>query len=116
MALDYSRVTLAGPLWAVAEVKPHLRIRDTDHDADIAQKLETAQEAILAYLGPAGDATWIPETAPAAVKHAILILLTHYYEHRGDDMAPSASGATPDADVWRAIQNLLAMYRDPTVA
>jgi hypothetical protein len=31
-------------------------------------------------------------------------------------MAPSASGSTPDADVWLAIGRLLAMYRDPTLA
>jgi len=31
-------------------------------------------------------------------------------------MAPSASGSTPDADVWQAIARLLAMYRDPTLA
>ena len=50
------------------------------------QKLATAEEAVLAYLGPAADATWTPATAPVAVKHAILLLTTHYYEHRGDDL------------------------------
>jgi hypothetical protein len=114
--LDFSRVTLAGPLWLVDDVKPHLRIRDSDHDADITQKLEAAEEAIVAYLGAAADPTWDADTAPLAVKHAVLILTTHLYEHRGDDMAPSTSGSTPDADVWLAIGRLLAMYRDPTLA
>lgn len=114
--LDFSRVALAGPLWTLAQAKEHLRIRDAAHDADITQKLDTAQETIVAYLGPAADPAWDATTAPLAVKHAILILLTHLYEHRGDDMSPSGSGATPDADVWRALAQLLAMYRDPTLA
>jgi hypothetical protein len=114
--LEFSRVTLAGPLWTVDEAKAHLRVRDTAHDADITQKLATAQEAIVAYLGAAADPAWDATTAPLAVKHAVLILTTHYYEHRGDDMSPSGSGATPDADVWRALAQLLAMYRDPTLA
>jgi hypothetical protein len=114
--LDFSRVTLAGPLWTVDEVKPHLRIRDADHDADIGQKLDAAEEAIVAYLKTAADPTWDADTAPLAVKHAVLLLTTHLYEHRGDDMNPSASGSTPDADVWAAIGRLLAMYRDPTLA
>jgi len=35
--LEFSRVTLAGPLWTVDEVKAHLRITDAAHDADVAQ-------------------------------------------------------------------------------
>jgi hypothetical protein len=114
MTREFSRVTLAGPLWTSAEVKNiQLRITDAAHDADVDEKLATAQEAVLAYLGPAADETWTPATAPMAVKHAILLLTVHYYEHRGDDL-----GATrPDqAVIWKELQNLLAMYRDPALA
>lgn len=114
--LTFTRVTLAGPLWTVAEAKAlQLRLRDALHDEDVAQKLAVAQEVILAYLKAGADATWTPTTAPEAVKHAVLLLATHYYEHRGDDMNPTNSGSTPDKDVWSAIANLLAMYRDPTL-
>ena len=106
MALEFSRVTLAGPLHTLAEAKTHLRVRDTDHDADVTQKLAAAQEAILAFLKKAADETWTPTTAPLAVKNSILLLLDHYYENRGADMAA-------DAAVWTAIANNLAMYRDP---
>jgi hypothetical protein len=106
--LDYSRVTIAVPLVSLADAKAHLRITDTAHDADITQKLETAQEAILAYEGLAADSTWTDLTVPRAVKHAILLLLTHYYENRGEDLAR-------DEAVWAAIGRLLALYRDPTV-
>ena len=40
----------APPLWTVEQAKVHLRITSTANDADIAQKLATAQEAILSYL------------------------------------------------------------------
>jgi len=113
MTLTFSRVTLAGPLWTTAEVKAiQLRITDAAHDTDVEEKLATAQEAVLAYLGPAADATWTPSTAPMAVRHAILLLTVHYYEHRGDDLGQ----LRPDeAVIWKELRNLLAMYRDPTV-
>jgi hypothetical protein len=106
MTLDFSRVTLP-PLWTVDQAKVHLRITSTAHDADIAQKLATAQEAILSFLNLAADPTWTAATAPAAVTHAIHLLTAYYYEDRGDGDLP---------DPWPKIYDLLAAYRDPTVA
>jgi len=111
MAFTYSRITLE-PLWTVADAKVHLRITTTASDADVAQKLETAQEAVLAYLGPAADVEWTPTTAPKAVRHAIVLLTNYYYEERGD----GDLGSRPVPDVWPILRSLLAMYRDPTVA
>jgi hypothetical protein len=65
MTLEFSRVTLP-PLWTVDQAKVHLRITGTAHDADIAQKLATAQEAILAYLNDAADPSWDTGSATAA--------------------------------------------------
>jgi hypothetical protein len=111
MTLTFSRVTLAGPLWTVAEVKAiQLRITDAAHDADVQEKLDAAEEYVLAYLGPAADETWTPTTAPKAVKHAIVILTSYLYEHRGDDTPAN------DADVWSVLRNLLGQYRDPGLA
>jgi hypothetical protein len=106
VTLEFSRVTLP-PLWTLDQAKLHLRITDTAHDADIAQKLAAAQEAILAYLASAADPTWDATTAPLAVTHAIHLLTAAFYEDRGD-------GAIPDP--WPKIYALLAAYRDPTVA
>ena len=106
MTLEYSRVTLPA-LWTVAQAKIHLRITSTANDADIQQKLTTAQEAILSYLNLAADPTWTAATAPAAVTHAIHMLTAYYYEDRGDGDLPSP---------WPKIYDLLAAYRDPTVA
>ena len=108
MTLSFSRVTLAGPLWTVAEVKSlQLRITDAAHDSDVQEKLDAAEEYVLAYLGPAADPSWTPATAPKVVKKTILGLTTYLYEHRGDDSPPS------DADIWAFLRNMLAMYRDP---
>jgi len=108
MPLDFSGVTVSGPLVSLDDTKTFLRITDTDHDADVSRVFDAAQETILRYLGPAGDATWDDTTAPRAVVHAILLLTGHLYEHRGDDLAP-------DAAVWTAIANLLGRHRDPTL-
>lgn len=105
MTLEFSRVTLE-PLWTVDQVKVHLRLTGTAHDADIQQKLATAQEAVLSYLNIAVDPTWTAATAPAAVTHAIHMLTAYYYEDRGDGSQPSP---------WPKLYDLLAAYRDPTV-
>jgi len=111
MALEFTRVALAGPLWTVAEAKTkQLRLRDAE-TADVQEKLDTAEDAILAYLGPAVDPTWTPTTAPPAVKHAILLLTAHYYEHRGDDIDKTADAAL----IWGEVQQLLGRHRDPTL-
>jgi uncharacterized phiE125 gp8 family phage protein len=112
MALEFSHdaIVLTDPLVTLEEAKEHLRVRDTLHDADVTQKTATAQASIVAYLAQAADATWTPATVPLPVKHAILLLTTHYYEHRGDAM-PEV-----DAALWEAIARLLAWYRDPTLA
>jgi Phage gp6-like head-tail connector protein len=106
MTLEFSRVTLP-PLWTVEDAKLHLRITSTAADADIAQKLAAAQEAIVSFLAAAADPTWTAPTAPAAVTHAIHLLTAYYYEDRGDGELP---------DPWPKIYALLAAYRDPTVA
>jgi uncharacterized phage protein (predicted DNA packaging) len=104
----YSRVTLP-PLVTLAELKTHLRITDTAHDADVAQKLAAAQEGILSVIGTSADPAWTSSTAPLEVKNYILILATHYYEHRGDELERD------QAAIWSTIQHGLAFYRDPAI-
>jgi hypothetical protein len=110
MAITFSRVVLAGPLLTVEDAKTHTHITDAALDADVQQKLDAAEEWVLAYLGPAVDATWTPSTAPRMVKHAILMVTAYLYDHRGDDTA------VMDGHVWDVIRTALGMYRDPTVA
>ena len=61
--------------------------------------------------GTTGTATvaWSDLTAPGQVQAAVLLMLTHLYERRGDDMKT-------DEDVWQAIGRLLMRSRDPAFA
>jgi hypothetical protein len=110
MTLEFSRVTTA-PLVTLAEAKVHLHITDPVHDADVQQKLDAAQEQILAKLGAAADATWTATTAPRQVRHAVLILLDAFYERRGGDESGELL-----RKALEAVDLLLGLYRDPALA
>lgn len=99
------------PLVSLQTAKMRLRITDSLHDADVQWSLDAAQATILDYLAEAVDDSWTALTVPEIVEAAILMYTTHLYEHRGDDMFPTASGSTPDAAVWDAIRRLLARLR-----
>ncbi len=60
------------------------------------------------YVGVKASQAWTAQTVPADVQHAVLLLLGHLYEHRGDDVS--------DAAVWEAIGRLLSSYRMPGLA
>lgn len=62
-----------------------------------------------AEAGTVGSVVYSSATVPKAAQAATLLVLTHLYEHRGDDMAP-------DQNLWDAITRLLSMYRDPALA
>lgn len=47
---------------------------------------------------------------PARIQAGVLLLLTHLYEHRGDD------DMAIDASLWEAIRRLLERDRDPALA
>jgi hypothetical protein len=61
--------------------------------------------------GTGGTATveWQVDTVPAHVESAILLMLTHLYENRGNDMKA-------DDSLWNAIRRLLERSRDPAFA
>jgi hypothetical protein len=102
------RVSIAAPLVLLPEMKAHLYITDTVHDAVVVAIAAAAQDAILAYLTAAADPAWTDQTVPRTVAHAIKLLTTHLYEHRGDE--------DDGAKTWTAIEQLLGRHRDPTLA
>ena len=51
----YSHVAIPVPLVSLAVAKAQLRVTDATHDADIQQKLEAAQHAVVARLAYAAD-------------------------------------------------------------
>lgn len=170
-------------LLTLAEAKKHLRVTTVDHDSDIWDKTQEAQEIVIGFLKgrilevdtltssggvatltttgahglttgdtvfvrgagdseyngevvvtvtgattftytvtgtPAATATglvrvrasllWTADTVPIKVKSAIKLMLTHLWEHRGDDMKDH------DDALWSAVKNLLIDLRDPALA
>ena len=108
MPLEFSRIVITTPLVSLELAKQHLRYTGTDHDADVQQKLTAAQDRIVAYLAGAADPAWDDTTVPTPVAEAILELLAYFDRWRGDDQTT--------AETWAAIEKLLSMYRDPTLA
>jgi hypothetical protein len=63
----------------------------------------------VASSGATATVVWDDSTAPGPVQAATLLMLTHLYEHRGDDQKS-------DTDLWFAIERLLMRSRDPAFA
>ena len=96
--------------------KAHLRVPDEDtaRDNDIMLKVDQASGLVLDWCGSTAywraiTATWTDVTVPVAVQAAVLLVLTHLNENRGDDMKV-------DADLWDAVGRLIAFYKDPVIA
>jgi hypothetical protein len=103
-------------LITLPKAKAHLHIdpEDIDRDNDIDLKLEQASATIVGRVGSTAHwraiaATWTEANVPLPVQAAILYLLTHLFEHPGDDMKA-------DADLWMAIDRMICMYKDPVLA
>lgn len=100
-------------LVTLATAKAHLRITDGAHDADVEQKVTAASATIRDYLKDRNDPTWTPITVPPWIGQAVLLLVAHLYEHRGDAFGPAQDN---DDRVWEAIANLCRRSRDPALA
>lgn len=59
--------------------------------------------------GTIGTPGWTDITVPGNVRAAILLVLTHLHENRGDDMRL-------DDAFWASMGRLLVRFRDPAVA
>ena len=85
----------------VDEAKAHLRLQYEEEDAYLASLLLQAQAVAEDYCRVTFD-----ENAPQAVRLAVLLLVSHYYENRDN----------PDKQVYitmrMAFENLLYPHRD----
>jgi uncharacterized phage protein (predicted DNA packaging) len=85
----------------VDEAKAHLRVQYEDEDSYIASLIEQVQSAAEDYCRVTFD-----ENAPQAVRLAVLLMVSHYYENRDN----------PDKQVYltmrMAFENLLYPHRD----
>lgn len=59
------------------------------------------------YVGLSTAPSWTDATVPDDVKHAVLLLLTAFYENRGE---------SDEAGAWTAIGRLLSGHRIPALA
>jgi Phage gp6-like head-tail connector protein len=100
-------------LVTLQRAKAHLRITDNDHDDDITQKMTVASEILVRHLKAQADQAWTTETLPGDVQAAVLVLLAHLYENRGD--AESFGVSSKSSAAWDAINRLVAMRRDPAL-
>jgi uncharacterized phage protein (predicted DNA packaging) len=85
----------------VDEAKAHLRVQYEDEDSYITSLIEQVQSAAEDYCRVTFD-----ENAPQAVRLAVLLMVSHYYENRDN----------PDKQVYltmrMAFENLLYPHRD----
>ncbi len=97
-------------LVTLARAKSQLNIVSNENDEHIYAKVATASAIVLEYLKSRAVAGWSDGTVavPGQVEEATLLLLTHLYENRGDDMKA-------DRDAWDAIERLLKRSRDPAL-
>jgi hypothetical protein len=101
-------------LVSMTDAKDHLRVTTTDSDGDIYTKVLQASELVLGRCNSTAwwraiTPSWTEATVPADVQAAVLLVLTHLHEHRGDDMSA-------DHALWAAVDRLIAMKRDPVIA
>ena len=86
----------------VEQTKAHLRLQHDEEDAFLASLICQAQAVAEDYCRLTFD-----ETAPQAVRLAVLLMVSHYYENRD----------IPDMTTYKATRmafdNLLYRYRDP---
>lgn len=100
---------MAANLITLPEAKDHLRITTTVDDVDLQRKVDQASDVIRDYLKTKNDPTWTDATVPPFVKASVCLMLTHLWDHRGEDQAP-------DAALWDAITRLLARTHPYSIA
>ena len=101
-------------LVGLANAKAHLREVDEAFNVDIQQKADHASALVLARCNTTAwwrdiTPTWTEATVPGEVQSAVLVVLTHLWKHRGDDMQL-------DESLWAAVDRLLAGKKDPVIA
>lgn len=101
-------------LVTLEQAQGQLRDWAENNTADVEAKLEQAEAIVLERCNSTAywraiTSTWTDVTVPLSVKTAILLVLTHLYENRGNDMKA-------DADLYDAIDRVLAYNRDRVIA
>lgn len=98
-------------LASLADAQLQLHVTDPARVTEITLLLEQASAIVFDYIGARADPTWDEDSAPLVVQAATLRMLTHLWEHRGDDAADKT-----DEKLWEALSLLLMRTRDPAIA
>ncbi len=98
----------------VAKTQLNIPADDDTNNVDIYAKAQQAEAIILSRCNSTAAnrvivATWTADTLPLTVQTAMLLMLTHLYEHRGDD-------PQTDAALWESVDRLLVTNRTPGAA
>ena len=103
-------------LVSLVNAKAHLRepLDSTERDLDIQQKAEQASVLVLGRCNTTAwwraiTASWTLNNVPADVQAAVLVMLTHLWEDRGDSKEDLSR-------VWQEVDRLLAFKKDPVIA
>lgn len=112
----------------LAQAKQHLRLPSSSgspslEDADLADKLEDAHALVLDYVadGKTDDyqtamEAWDADTAPRAVRAAILRTFGDLHRFRGNDDDPAEVRVDGTFALSPRARQLLRLYRDPAIA
>jgi len=93
------------------DAKAHLKIFDTDHDAEVTNRLADSTAWVIGYLNLAAPPTWDDTTVPGQVRAAILVHLAMLWIHRDDWMQDGIEAGTLEG-----IDRLLKQIRTPAIA
>lgn len=117
------------PLWtdvdivSLVEAKQHLRITSDAENADLTSKLLDAHGLVLDYVadGKSDDyqtamLAWDDESAPRAVRAAILRTFGDLVRFRGNDDDPAEVRVDGAFALSPRARQLLRLYRDPALA
>lgn len=121
------------PLWineivTIAQAVQHLRLPTTTgspalEDDDREEKLADAHALVLDYVADGKDddyvtamEAWDADTAPRAVRAAILRTFGDLHRFRGNDDDPSEVRVQGEFALSPRARQLLRLYRDPALA
>ena len=103
-------------LVTLEQAKEHLRIRHTEEDNQVQDKLDAAEDAVLDYLG-IETPEWDDSNVPPRVVAAILIVLEDLWRFRGgDEESFSAMQRAADGELPVRATRLLHRLRELALA
>jgi hypothetical protein len=103
-------------LLALDVAKEHLKITDTDHDAEVQREADAASLTIVGYLDTAADPNWTTATLPDDVRQAMLLMLGLFDAERGGPGLDARMAGDSAEMTWKAIERLLMRRRPPALA